>query len=282
MSKLSIIVPCYNQALYLNDSIQSVLDQTIADWECIIVNDGSNDNTEPLALAWCKKDSRINYLYKENGGLSSARNAGIAIATGEYILPLDADDKIAPTYAEKAIAILQTQQLIKIVYCNQIRFGDENGTIISTSFDFKYMLGINQIFCSGFYRKSDFLKTNGYSPELSKAGGWEDWDFWLSLLELAEPLFNESVYKIEEPLFYYRIRNNSMSDQIKEEKYITLWNIIFERHKPLYNKYFENPLLLNYRRNLYFSKYNEVLYSRSFKLGAYIVKYFAFLRTFKK
>jgi len=274
MQTLSIIVPCYNQAHFLHEALQSVLEQTVSDWECIIVNDGSQDNTEEIASAWCKKDERFRYLRKENGGLSSARNAGIGIANGEFILPLDADDKIAPSYAEKAIHLLQNNAEIKIVYCNHFRFGDENETRISEPFDFKYMLGINQIFCSGFYRKSDYQKTKGYSDELSKAGGWEDWDFWLSILELAEPHFNEVVYKLDEPLFYYRIKKNSMADKINEALYFRLWEIIFKNHTDLYNKYFENPLLLNYRRNNYFGKYHEVLNSNAFKIGSVLVKCF--------
>ncbi len=97
MEKLvSIVVPCYNQAHFLDETLQSVLDQSYSNWECIIVNDGSPDNTEDIAKQWCNKDYRFTYLYKENGGLCSARNAGISISKGEFILPLDSDDIIAP------------------------------------------------------------------------------------------------------------------------------------------------------------------------------------------
>ena len=89
---VSIIVPCYNQAHFLNESLDSVINQSYPNWECIIVNDGSPDNTEEIAKKWCKNDKRFQYLEKENGGLSSARNAGIKISKGEFILPLDADD----------------------------------------------------------------------------------------------------------------------------------------------------------------------------------------------
>ena len=101
MTLISVIVPCYNQAQYLDECLQSVLDQTYTDWECIIVNDGSPDHTEEIAKKWVEKDARFRYLFKENGGLSSARNAGIEIAKGEWILPLDADDKIGNQYLEQ-------------------------------------------------------------------------------------------------------------------------------------------------------------------------------------
>jgi glycosyltransferase involved in cell wall biosynthesis len=75
--KISVIVPCYNQAIYLDECLQSVLDQTHENWECIIVNDGSTDHTEETAKKWTEKDARFIYIYKKNGGLSSARNAGL-------------------------------------------------------------------------------------------------------------------------------------------------------------------------------------------------------------
>ena len=86
---ISVIVPCYNQAQYLDECLQSVLNQTYQNWECIIVNDGSPDNTHEIAESYCRKDARFKYFYKENGGLSSARNAGISISNGEFIQFLD-------------------------------------------------------------------------------------------------------------------------------------------------------------------------------------------------
>jgi len=91
---VSIIVPCYNQAEYLAEALDSVLAQTYSEWECIIVNDGSPDNTHEIAQQYCEIDNRFKYLYKENGGLSSARNAGIKISAGEFIQLLDSDDII--------------------------------------------------------------------------------------------------------------------------------------------------------------------------------------------
>ena len=73
---ISVIVPCYKQVQYLDECLQSVLDQKYQNWECIVVNDGSPDRTEEVAKKWVKKDGRFRYIYKENGGLSSARNVG--------------------------------------------------------------------------------------------------------------------------------------------------------------------------------------------------------------
>ena len=140
MTKISIIVPCYNQAQYLPECIQSVINQTYTDWECIIVNDGSPDNTEEIALEWVSKDLRIKYLKKENGGLSSARNAGISIAKGKWILPLDADDRIANEYLERAFVIMETKSDVGLIYAKASFFGEKEGYWDLPEYSFKDML----------------------------------------------------------------------------------------------------------------------------------------------
>ena len=92
---ISVIVPCYQQGEYLSETLNSVLNQTYPYWECIIVNDGSTDNTKEVAALFCQKDNRFHYIEKENQGPSIARNTGINASQGEFILPLDADDIIA-------------------------------------------------------------------------------------------------------------------------------------------------------------------------------------------
>ena len=104
---VSVIIPCYNQAQYLPDALGSVLAQTYPHWECIVVNDGSPDNTEEVAQQWCEKDNRFRYLHKQNGGLSSARNAGLDAAKGDYIQFLDADDAIHSEKLEIQTGTLQ-------------------------------------------------------------------------------------------------------------------------------------------------------------------------------
>ncbi len=82
---VSVIIPCFNQGNFLSESLDSVLTQTYPHWECIIVNDGSPDNTDDIAQLYCNKDKRFRYLQKKNGGLSSARNAGLKVMLGEYV-----------------------------------------------------------------------------------------------------------------------------------------------------------------------------------------------------
>lgn len=119
---VSVIVPCYNQAIYLPEALNSLLGQTYQCWEAIVVNDGSPDETEKVALEYTWKDSRIKYVFKENGGLSSARNKGIELAQGEFILPLDADDIIHPEYMEKAMEAFEDNPFLKLVFCRGVFF----------------------------------------------------------------------------------------------------------------------------------------------------------------
>src|SRR6188508_2038149 len=104
---ISIIVPCYNVGPFLGETLESVLAQTYSNWECIIVNDGSPDNTHDVAIEWEKKDKRFVYLKLENGGVERARNKGIERATGEFILPLDGDDTLHPTFLEKTLNVFR-------------------------------------------------------------------------------------------------------------------------------------------------------------------------------
>ena len=103
MPKVSIVVPCYNIQKYVGRCIESLLAQTFTDFELILVNDGSTDDTLSILKEYEKKDSRIIVLEKENGGLSDARNAGMKIAKGEYIQFVDGDDFAEDILLEKCV-----------------------------------------------------------------------------------------------------------------------------------------------------------------------------------
>jgi glycosyltransferase involved in cell wall biosynthesis len=257
---VSVIVPCYNQAQYLSEALQSVLGQTITNWECIIVNDGSSDNTEFIASTWCKKDNRFQYLKKENGGLASARNEGIKVAKGKYILPLDADDKIGSRYLEEAAKILNKDREIGIVYCNVEFFGEKTGKWKLPDFSIDGILIMNMIICTALFRRSDFLETKGFDPNMKY--GWEDWDLWLSLIENGK-----GVYKLPGVHFYYRIKNkNSMLQDLslRPEKYRYSLKTIYLNHFDLYLSKQGNPIEL-------YSKLNKVLLSKDYRIGRFII-----------
>lgn len=230
MPQISIIVPCYNQAQFLSDALHSVLYQTFTDWECIIVNDGSPDDTELVAQEWCEKDIRFKYLKKENGGLSSARNAGIAIAESEWILPLDADDKIGNEYLERAHTIMFSLPDIGLIYANAEYFGEKDGLWHLPEYSFKAFLKTNMIYCSAFYKKEEWMRIGGYDEDMKN--GWEDWEFWIRMLGTS----NKDVYKLEYTGFFYRIKNHSMLNSFNKNNEIieNTLRYIFKKHIDLY------------------------------------------------
>lgn len=129
MALISVIVPIYKVEQYLDKCIQSIVDQTYTDLEIILVDDGSPDNCPQMCDDWAAKDSRIKVVHKENGGLSDARNAGIAIATGEYISFIDSDDWVEPEFLQVLWNAL-TRTGAGITDCST-RLVDENGEELS-------------------------------------------------------------------------------------------------------------------------------------------------------
>lgn len=220
---VSIIVPCYNQAQYLEEALQSVLDQTYINWECIIINDGSPDHTEEIAKEWVNKDSRFKYLNKENGGLSSARNFGISQSTGAFILPLDADDKIAPDYVSLAVQSFQEDTSLKVVYCKVEKFGEEQGLWQLPDFSRTTLVRGNMIFCSAMYKKVDWIAVGGYDENLIY--GLEDWEFWIAILKK-----DGEVKCIDYLGFFYRIKKASMIKSLHADRINFSENYVHTKH----------------------------------------------------
>ena len=266
---VSIIVPCYNQAQYLDEVLQSVLAQTYTSWECIIVNDGSPDNTEELAKKWVEKDNRFIYLYKENGGLSSARNAGITIAKGEFILPLDADDKIAPNYIELAVTSFQKDTSLKVVYCKAERFGEEVGLWQLPFFSLFDLARNNMIFCTAMYRKQDWELVGGYDEKMLY--GWEDWEFYIAILKNGG-----GVRCLDEVGFYYRIKPSSMVKEIDDEKSKYLLEYMSMKHVDFFIKQLGSFTQLNKTLDQTRNKHIENLKSKKFVIDVFCTTFFGF------
>ncbi len=203
-SLVSVVVPCYNTAAYLPETLESVLAQTYQVWECVILNDGSTDDTEAVALEWCARDPRFRYVSQANAGLPAARNAAIAASKGRYILPLDADDLISPTYMEEAVAVLDADLRVRVVYCHAEFFGAYSGHWELHPFDYDRLFFENQIFASCFYRREDYDRTGGYDD--SMRNGLEDWDFLLKLIKR-----DDRVVRLEGVHFFYRQHKDQMT-----------------------------------------------------------------------
>lgn len=136
--KVTVIIPVYNQIKYLERCIESVFRQTYKDLEIILVDDGSNDGSEIVCEKYKEKDERIIVIHKENGGLSSARNLGIDIATGEYITFLDSDDYLATDFIRKSIELCADNaaqiSIMRMQYIAE-NINDENNDSIKEKID---------------------------------------------------------------------------------------------------------------------------------------------------
>jgi glycosyltransferase involved in cell wall biosynthesis len=201
-NKVSIVIPCYNQGEYLEDAVRSVLSQTYKDIEIIIVDDGSTDKTATVANMLISGNNKILFIqHEKNRGLSAARNTGIGRASGRFILPLDADDKISPDCIEKSVTF-KNSGTADIVYGICQCFGTANNL-----WNYKYNLRdllVDSLFqCSALFEKAHWRECGGYNEQLIK--GREDWDFWLRMAEQGH-----FGYRIEEVLFYYRKKQQSM------------------------------------------------------------------------
>lgn len=124
---VSVIVPSFNYGHFLAQTLASLQAQTHTGWECIVVDDGSTDNTWEVALAHARRDPRIKYVRRPNGGLPAARNSGLRVAAGEFVQFLDADDALEPRKLEAQVAYLEHSPHVGIVYGDVRYFDSETG-----------------------------------------------------------------------------------------------------------------------------------------------------------
>lgn len=229
--KVSIIIACYNAENWVVDAIESALSQTYKNTEIICIDDCSTDKTFEIISRY--ESNPIVHILKnsKNLGVVRSRNLAIKESGGDYILPLDADDKIDPTYIEKAVNILNDSS-IGIVYCDVMLFGNKTGKWKLPVFDIKTILFQNCIHSCAMFRRKDFFTVGCYKTYMDK--GLEDWDLWLSIISLYKEKNNFGVYKIPEILFYYRkIKEGSRSTSFDDFK-INLYSNLIVNHSDLY------------------------------------------------
>ncbi len=231
MAKVSIIIPVYNEEEHVQEAIQSALNQTYKDIEIVVIDDASTDNSEKKVLELAKKHSNIVFIKENvNLGVSLARNKAISIATGEYIFPLDADDKIEKTLVEKAAKVLDENPQTGVVYSFYKYFQDRDD-IDECEVKEDGIIYDNGCLNGSMFRKEDFYKVGGYKTCFNRIGG-EDWDLWLS--------FHEAGFefkRIDEVLYYYRIDNKKQSmNKICLNNVLEVRRLMFKNHLELYAK----------------------------------------------
>jgi glycosyltransferase involved in cell wall biosynthesis/SAM-dependent methyltransferase len=228
---VSIIVACYKQAHYLAEAVESVVEQTYSDWEIVIVNDGSPDNTSEVARQVIAKypGRQIQLLEKSNGGLASARNAGIRAARGKYLVPLDADDKLMPEFLAKLVPVLDSQPKVGFAYTHIRHFGDINNDYPLPDFDRVGMIARDNTACGcALFRRTAWEQAGGYNEAMRE--GYEDWDFWVGFIE-----HGWDGFCVHETLFMYRRCGTTMLVTANQKRQRLIAQII-KNHPRLYDE----------------------------------------------
>jgi glycosyltransferase involved in cell wall biosynthesis len=229
MTRVSIVITCYNLGLYLEEAIASAMSQTYADFEILLIDDGSTDPTTLAVIDHLPAHPRLQVLRTPNQGVSRARNHAISIASGAYILPLDADDRILPDYLTLAVAVLDQRPEVGFVGCHYRTFGEHTLEYRPESYSLPELLVENAVPIASVFRRICWEQLGGYCAELN---GMEDWDLWLGIL--GQGYSGDVLPKI---LFEYRMRANSNIAQIREpEVYQRRLQLLYERHRQLYDE----------------------------------------------
>jgi glycosyltransferase involved in cell wall biosynthesis len=216
---VSVIIPCYNQGRFLAEAVASVQAQTYPHWECLIINDGSTDETAKVGAALADADSKVRVINQANRGLAGARNRGLAEAKGQFIQFLDADDVIKPTKLEQQVRAARGSGDLAVVYSDyslaaqesvelelpasglRRRFRTEN-PVRELALDWETRLSVP---CNCFLFDARFFTE--YDIRFDEAlPNHEDWDCWVRILSLKP-----SLYYVDSQLAVYRQHRESMS-----------------------------------------------------------------------
>lgn len=210
MAFFSIIIPCYNQAHFLSDCLNSLLEQNYQDWEAIVVNDGSNDNTSEVTKRYSIKDQRIRLVEKINGGLSSARNHGLQFATGERYIFLDSDDFLYKDCLEIVAIAAKKSDNNELIQYGYTYITEDKERILGHAEAVKKNPLIPEIFkgnlgpCHSICISKKLAHSVGFFDETLKSV--EDWDFWMRAIKAGG---TQKI--IQQSLVYYRYSKSSMS-----------------------------------------------------------------------
>lgn len=273
--KVSIIIPCYNDHHFIEQALDSAINQTLKNKEIIIIDDGSNSLTKKLLK---KMEPKIDFLIsQENQGVSSARNRGIDKASGEFILNLDSDDFFEPQFSEKALHIFEQKKSTKIVTCHANWFDDQGGAriFIPEGGSLKQVLVGNVAMGSAMFKKEDWIKIGGYDEQMHI--GYEDWEFYLRLLKSGG-----TAEVIPELLFHYRNKPDSRNKEANMEKFKIL-KYIYTKHSDIYKEHFEffiTEWMDNIQKSEAFKQ--QVMQGPEYRIGYQLLRPIRKLGFFKK
>lgn len=262
MTKVSVLVPIYGVEKYLNEAIDSILNQTMTDIEIILIDDGSKDNCSQIIDEYAQKDNRIVAIHKENGGYGQSMNVGLTKATGEYIAILEPDDYIDSEMYENLYNIAKQHNSDIVKSCFYDNLQSENISKISktkwndyipedksfTIKEYPFFLSYHPSIWSCIYKK-DFLDKHNLKFIEAPGAGWTDNPFQVQTMCLAERINYTS-----EAYYYWRRLNINEADDLKD--YTIPFKRINEIHKWIEENNIndENILIQLFKRELDYVK----------------------------
>jgi glycosyltransferase involved in cell wall biosynthesis len=203
-ARVSVVIPVYNLGAYLAAAVKSALTQTYQDFEIVIIDDGSTEAATVEAVDGYNGTDRVRVLRTANHGLAAARNRAIEASEGQYVLPLDADDLLAPQFLERTVPVLERHPSVGFVYTTVRVFGEYEAEWAAVPFDPCVLLTRNIVGCaSALVRKAAWRDVGGYDTAFRE--GFEDWDFFVRLARASWDGF-----AVPEALMLYRRRQGSM------------------------------------------------------------------------
>ncbi len=269
---VSIVTPCFNVQNTILDTLDSIDQQTYPFYEIILINDGSVDDTERMLLEYATGKDNIIVLSQANNGQASARNRGLAMAKGEFIVFVDADDKLHPDFLAECIAVFSNDPSVSMVYTEMQTFERENYIYNLSEFKVEEFLITNCIPVYCMVRCSHLKSIGGFDMNMTNN---EDWECWIRFYKT----FKGKVVKINKVLYYYRKRidEDSVSDlsvknkQVEESfRYIYIKNYAFYLENKLGIRDLFNTVI---ERGGYKSKYYNIWYRRYFYKFLFPKKY---------
>lgn len=222
---VSVVVPCYNGARFMDGLVATLAAQTLRDFEVIVVDDGSNAETRAKLASL---DPSITVIHQRNQGPGAARNTGFRAARADIVLPLDCDDTLEPTHLEETVAALRAAPEDVGFVFTQLRAVGAIEKIFPRKFNRFEILFSNKLPSCILMRKSVWERLGGYDETMRD--GYEDWDFNIRMAAAGY-----CGVEIAKPLYIYRVSNEGMLLSHCSSRHAAIWRTIREKHRALYS-----------------------------------------------
>ena len=234
--RVSVIMPVYNAGPYLAEALASVAAQSDQDYEVVIVDDGSTEARTLATLERARTEPGVTVIRTENRGPAAARNLAVEHARGAYVVPLDADDYLAPTFLAKTVPVLEAEPDVGVVFTWVGLVGRHHGVWRTGGFTVKELLSRCTIHVTSLYRRQIWSEVGGYDPRFVESS--EDWDFWL-----AAAARGWQGRCVPDVLAYYRRHRTSREVRARTpDGSARRMRLLVAKHRPLYEEHLEDGM----------------------------------------